>query len=194
MRHTKTYRKNSGFTIIELLVVMGIMIVLAAMTIPTLGRLRNRARESRTKSLINKLEIAMAMYESFWGFYPPASSNADNINDGRLDDMLCKHVTATESFGRGTSKAFYEPHSDDYVLSAGKKVFVDGWSNPLIVYSSNLPYNISGIDPLVHNPDTCVIYSYGVDGTNDVTGADSDGDGELDEIEDIDDDITNWAT
>lgn len=66
------WRKNarSAFTLIELLTVMAIIGILAAIIIPTISSARTSANKAKTKVLFQQLTIAMEQFRQEYGFYP----------------------------------------------------------------------------------------------------------------------------
>ncbi len=69
-------RTNEGFTIIELLVVMGIIAILTGMLVPAVIAARRTIKEGATRIEIKGLEAAFVLYAHDWGTYPP-DKNAD---------------------------------------------------------------------------------------------------------------------
>ncbi len=156
---------------------------------PAIGRMRARAQASKTKAIINRIELALSAYEHFWGFYPPGGAST-NLNDPAaaktLYEYLCEPVPAVDTFGRGPAPAFIEPKGGETTVLSGDNIFVDGWKQPLYVYTANP-------GPLVHNRNACDIYSKGPDLVLQVNDTDDDGDGAIDEADEIQDDFTNWG-
>lgn len=74
----KNNQKNLGFTLLEMLVVMLIIIVLAAVGLRSFNASRNKSRDARRKSDLEQLQRALEMYHSDKGYYPVHAS------DGRL--------------------------------------------------------------------------------------------------------------
>ena len=64
------FRKNRGFSVIELLVVVGIIFILAAALMPVLSKARQMAKKTRAREEIHQLEVALRMYGEDWGQYP----------------------------------------------------------------------------------------------------------------------------
>lgn len=62
--------KQRGFTIVELLVVIVVIGILAAITIVAYNGIQNRARDTDRMSDINAIRKALEVYKSFNGEYP----------------------------------------------------------------------------------------------------------------------------
>jgi prepilin-type N-terminal cleavage/methylation domain-containing protein len=63
-----------GFTIVELLVVAGLIAVLAALIAPAVIRARSAARNAAIKAEIDMLHMAIMTYRNEYGSFPPCSS------------------------------------------------------------------------------------------------------------------------
>ncbi len=63
--------RRTGFTLVELLVVMGIVAMLAAMLMPALWKSITKVREASTLMEIKNIETAMMAFRLDFGFYPP---------------------------------------------------------------------------------------------------------------------------
>jgi prepilin-type N-terminal cleavage/methylation domain-containing protein len=64
-------RCHSGFTLLELLVVIAIIAILAALLFPVLSRAKAQAQSTACKNHLSQIGMAMAMYVSDIGKYPP---------------------------------------------------------------------------------------------------------------------------
>lgn len=71
------YRKQTGFTIVELLIVIVIIGILAAITIVAYNGIQQRARDSARTSDISAIQKALELYRADNGGYP--SVGTDNI-------------------------------------------------------------------------------------------------------------------
>jgi prepilin-type N-terminal cleavage/methylation domain-containing protein/prepilin-type processing-associated H-X9-DG protein len=63
-------RSTSGFTLIELLTVIAIIGILAAIIIPTVGRVRSSARDAACKSNLRQIGLAVNVYGNEFGYFP----------------------------------------------------------------------------------------------------------------------------
>ena len=71
-------RARPGFTITELIVVMGIIAVLSSMLMTGVMIARRRGGLTRTKALILRLDLAVKQYENAFGDYPAGAGGASS--------------------------------------------------------------------------------------------------------------------
>ncbi len=73
MRLRRTGVRESGFTLVELLVVICIIGILVALTTVGIVKAMDSARTSSTQTLLDSISGALAQYAQRWGDYPPTS-------------------------------------------------------------------------------------------------------------------------
>ncbi len=91
-----------AFTLIEMLVVIAIIGILAALIVGGLGRSSESKVRSRVKVELSQLEGAIKLFHKKHGFYPPGNEN-----------KLAGNV-----FNTGTNQLFYELTGTDYDKAA----------------------------------------------------------------------------
>lgn len=72
--------KRRGFTLIELMVVIAIIIILSAIAIPNYLKMTERAKKSRIASDMATLATGLETFKTDWGSYP------DNATDAAIAD------------------------------------------------------------------------------------------------------------
>jgi type II secretory pathway pseudopilin PulG len=67
----------SGFTLVELLLVMGIIVMLVGLLFPAVNAAVTAVRVAATQSTINNLSAGLESFKQDWGIYPPSLSGKD---------------------------------------------------------------------------------------------------------------------
>ena len=66
-------RKKTGLTLVELLVVLGIIALLVGVLIPALTAVKNMAKETKQKAQLTTISLALTAFRSDYGNYPPSA-------------------------------------------------------------------------------------------------------------------------
>jgi type II secretion system protein G len=117
-----TRNLRPGFTVVELLVVIAVISMLAALVLGGVMGARRAADRNHTRMIIQLLDAAIGQYESEWGDYPPGNGEA-----GGGEDLY----TALTSPANSRSYVSGNQPPSAEVGSAGRKAFVDHWRNPI---------------------------------------------------------------
>jgi prepilin-type N-terminal cleavage/methylation domain-containing protein/prepilin-type processing-associated H-X9-DG protein len=84
----KLFKGRAGFTLVELLVVIAVIAILAAILYPVFAQARERARTAGCASNLKQIGTAFDMYrQDFDGAYPtnPYPANGDQVADDKHD-------------------------------------------------------------------------------------------------------------
>jgi len=79
----------SGFTIVELLTVMGIITILIGLLVPALNLVKDYTKELEQKAQFHSIEAALGMFsaEDRYGRYPESNDNADPCSPHPVDPL-----------------------------------------------------------------------------------------------------------
>lgn len=78
-------RRRGGFTLIELLVVIAVIMILAALSMPTLTKALDQAIRAQCRNNLRQIGEGLFLYATDWGDYFPANRKP---HPGRGDDDL----------------------------------------------------------------------------------------------------------
>jgi len=74
-------RRARGFTLIEMLVVIAIITILAALLVVLIGGILDRSKNSATYALIKKMDMACRTYsQEYWSTWPPTTPYNGSAN------------------------------------------------------------------------------------------------------------------
>jgi prepilin-type N-terminal cleavage/methylation domain-containing protein len=98
--------RPAGFTMIEILIVISIIGILAALLLPTISRARAKARESAAKQAMSAIAMALDKYRDDFGRYPPHDKpmgqygipQGDQVGSEVLYYYLCTRFKTGESY------------------------------------------------------------------------------------------------
>ncbi len=152
-------KRNLGFTIVELLIVIVVIAILAAISIVAYNGIQSRARNVQQLSAAKGYLTAFASYVAANGVYPATSGlnriclNLDQANcmnntswnrDTTLENNLktvaspLPAASPTLSINSGSPKMGYVPVSD---------VTLDGVNTPFLIYSLESPATCTSGSP-----------------------------------------------
>lgn len=138
-------RRRAGFTITELLIVIGIIILLIGILLPALGKVNERAKVAETNATMEEFAKACEAFRQEFGFYPglvpeeilaadPRLSSTENallhlMGGGiRPDDPLYDNPpaapdgTAWETISLGSGANAYEIKINRYFFGRGPRI------------------------------------------------------------------------
>lgn len=202
-----TYRKKGslkGFTLLELLVVIGIIIFLVGITLPIVSSIQSSAKKGATSAQISQLELALKQFESDFGVFPPDNYTASPISIGGVSIPVdpdldtgskclifflgSKFIFSSTSFNDiyGPYIEFKRAQIDEVTgvnfTGTGTDITIEGVNGTTKVYQYKDPfdsyYSYDSSSPS-NNTASFDIYSFGPDKTDDSGTSTSD-------------DITNW--
>jgi prepilin-type N-terminal cleavage/methylation domain-containing protein len=122
---------QEGFSLIELLVVVAVILIIAAIAIPNLLRARASANEASAVSSIRIMSTACLTYNSTYGQFPALQANMGPTNGATPSSSEADLLDSS----LGTANA---------VKSGYAVVYVAGTSTPISSYTINA-------DPVVQN-------------------------------------------
>lgn len=130
MKHEKKnacMSKRSGFTLIEIILVVVIIGILAGIAIPRIGGKTEKAKYSQAKSNINALSLAVSEYEMTNGEYPPSLDAL--LDESKGGPFMEKKAIPADPWGNPyaySAPGSHNTHSFDISVS-GKSEDLNNW-------------------------------------------------------------------
>ncbi len=115
-------KAEAGFTLIELMIVILVILILAAILVPQFGLAQERARKAKCVSNQRNLETAVAMWAT--------DNTSTNYTGGTMATVSNPGYTALTTTGQPqytTPGAFYEP--DDTTVTSGIDYYLSNGSS-----------------------------------------------------------------
>ena len=96
----KTRRYKHGLSIVEMLIVIGVIALLATMVVGIASRIDNQSKEKGIESTFALLEGALEEYKDFKGEFPIAMYDDPNMNSEILYEQLNSVPVSREILGK----------------------------------------------------------------------------------------------
>jgi prepilin-type N-terminal cleavage/methylation domain-containing protein len=144
-------RHRRGFTLVELLVVIGIIALLVGILIPVVSRVRQSAYIANTKNLMQKISAACTSYQLVFHSAPGVMPNSQYDFD--YTSASAGPVTVSNNFNNGSGAYSYFTQTEDAVVALCGGLTKD-FTTPgskLDFKSQYLGQGPTGFNPL--NPD-----------------------------------------
>ncbi|MGH8019533.1 MAG: type II secretion system protein [Opitutaceae bacterium] len=89
----KPARAGGGFTIIEILTIVAILGILAALLFPLVGRAQQNAKNAKTRVQFSQWSAAIEAFRQEYGFYPSFTGNKVNGTPNQFLELLSGRET-----------------------------------------------------------------------------------------------------
>jgi len=100
-------RARCGFTLVELLVVMGVIAILMALLVPTLGSIRKQANVARAQAIIHGVSMALDAYKQAQYVYPPDKATGLNASLNKSSECLVYFLSGGSIWWNSSSPSSY---------------------------------------------------------------------------------------
>jgi type IV pilus assembly protein PilA len=98
--------KQKGFSLIELLIVVAIILIIAAIAIPNLLRSKMAANEASAVGSLRTINTASVAYSTTYGTYPPALANLGPASGGTATSATADLIDSVLSAGTKSGYTF----------------------------------------------------------------------------------------
>ncbi len=109
-------RGEKGFTLIELMIVIAIIGILAAVAIPNFLSARGKAQDAAAKGTLEAMKTALEMYMASQGYYPQPADDALAALETAMSDDWPSNIDRTST--NPGALTGYRGDTSDYAVSA----------------------------------------------------------------------------
>ena len=157
-----------GFTLIEILIVIGIILLLLAGLFVMLGRLKESARRHDSKKQMELISLALETYHLDFRAFPP-DSHGGRSGSQSLHYFLTTTFSKTPDAARGEKQASvnvslpvtFEQRYLAEPVTLGSYTLVDPWLSPLHYHVEKRKFHDPSDATVFVTLDAPVIYSFG---------------------------------
>ena len=128
IKQDKHLSKRSGFTLIEIILVVVIIGILAGIAIPRMGGQSAKAQASQAKSNIAALSMAVQQYEMINGNYPPSLEAL--LDESKGGPFMEKKVVPKDPWGNPfvyAAPGSHNTHTFDISCTTAKGDVINNW-------------------------------------------------------------------
>ncbi len=102
--------KKRGFTIVEILTIMSIIVILISLLVPALHKVRIFAKKVKQKNQFHAIEIGLDMFNAEFGDYPDSFKGDDPVMGHMCGAIhLCEAMVGMDGLGYSANKSDYFP-------------------------------------------------------------------------------------
>jgi prepilin-type N-terminal cleavage/methylation domain-containing protein len=155
----KPHRRSGGFSLIELLIVIAIILIIISMAVPMFNKARMHAAETAAEAAIRTLHTVQMQYFSQYGKYATslselgaaANGSASAAAAGLIEPALTRGVKGGYKFTLTASAAGYAIHAEPLVFgSNGGRTFYS--DQTMVLHENNSAEPATATSPESH-PD-----------------------------------------
>jgi prepilin-type N-terminal cleavage/methylation domain-containing protein len=114
--------KQKGFSLIELLIVVAIILIIAAIAIPNLLRSKMAANEASAVGSLRTINTSSVAYSTTYGNYPPALTNLGPASGGTATSTTADLIDSVLAGGTKSGYVFSYTagtNNQSYTVTAG---------------------------------------------------------------------------
>ena len=161
-------RKQTGFTIVELLIVIVVIAILAAISVVAYTGIQNRANDTAVQSDINNFAKKIMLYHAEHGEYPVGGSSS--LPSGIADDFSLargSYSTSIYNFYYCTGTVSGSPaFAVGAVSQSNNRYYYSSLNGSLTSYAGTWNQSAQNCPGMLPSVDTGWTYTYGHHGTN----------------------------
>jgi prepilin-type N-terminal cleavage/methylation domain-containing protein len=120
-------KRCSGFTLVELLVVISIIAILAGLAFPAIGGAMDAAKRTQASAFIGQLKIALSAYYTEYSTWPASNAGSDILSPEDAYLILSGKDGSSETTKNTREIKFMEFQKKDLDRPTSATKFLDPW-------------------------------------------------------------------